>query len=864
MAGLVGMVGLLGFITWNPNEGFGPFRWYGLCWLIGLALAYYIVKRLYKEQKIKDELFDPLFIYCFIGILLGARLGHCIFYEPDHFLTSGKGLVEMFLPIRFLAEGGWKYVGYQGLASHGGTLGLIIALWLYVRKTKISIWTVLDNIAIATGITACFIRLGNLMNSEIIGKVTDVPWAFIFERVDMQPRHPGQLYEAIAYGILFALMWLLHKRMPQKIGTGWYFGFCLTYIFTFRFFIEYTKEIQEAFEATMPLDMGQILSIPFIIIGVLCMAGGKWMKRLTMIAVLMTASTTLQAQDSDKEEQLVRRYYELASQDNEEEFLKVSKEAKELKLKENNRNAYYVLAVNEVNYEIQLNHDNKALNLAIQVLNEMKEHGDGRYDLIYYAMASIYENRGNYRMARHYNDKAIQNIIPNDTVGMIGAYISIANLEASVHPDETLSWVEKLLPLCHDYPTHYNYALMLKAFAAFFKNDSELFFHTLEAYNIHNREFNVNEVQNDNVIEALKMVFEGKYKEALERINNDEFYIKHIGRCDLRIQTYKIMGDKDNVIAELENRQNLIDSLNTNFIYENLNEMNAMLEVNKTEKKAEQVRIYWLVTAILLLLTVLGLLLWRHLTRRKLRKKLVEQNKKLEIALSRAEESDRMKTSFIEHVSHEIRTPLNVITGFAQIITNPDYELEQEDRNRMLHDISHNTTEITNIVNELLEIAQDESRQHYEKKDKVLVNELCEKIINKQDTDHIQKLKLDFITDLTNDISITTNKDALEKILKQLLDNAVKFTKEGRVELYVQESPDHGTLRFSITDTGIGIAKEHQDHIFDKFFKADSFKQGFGLGLTVCKKMAILLGGSLHLDREYTNGARFILTLPTA
>ena len=217
MAGLVGMVGLLGFITWNPNEGFGPFRWYGLCWLIGLALAYYIVKRLYKEQKIKDELFDPLFIYCFIGILLGARLGHCIFYEPDHFLTSGKGLVEMFLPIRFLAEGGWKYVGYQGLASHGGTLGLIIALWLYVRKTKICIWTVLDNIAIATGITACFIRLGNLMNSEIIGKVTDVPWAFIFERVDMQPRHPGQLYEAIAYGILFALMWLLHKRMPQKI-----------------------------------------------------------------------------------------------------------------------------------------------------------------------------------------------------------------------------------------------------------------------------------------------------------------------------------------------------------------------------------------------------------------------------------------------------------------------------------------------------------------------------------------------------------------------------------------------------------------------------------------------------------------------
>ena len=266
------------YITWNPNAGFGPFRWYGLCWLIGLALAYLIVKRLYKEQKIKDELFDPLFVYCFIGILLGARLGHCIFYQPQDFLTSWQGIVEMVLPIHFLPDGSWKVIGYAGLASHGGTLGLMIALWLYVKKTKLSLWTVLDNIAIATGSMACCIRLGNLMNSEIIGKSTDVPWAFIFERVDLLPRHPGQLYEAIAYAILFGIMWYLHKKMPEKIGTGWYFGFCLAYIFTFRFFIEYTKEIQEAFEASLPIDMGQILSIPFIILGVWCMVRAKKVK----------------------------------------------------------------------------------------------------------------------------------------------------------------------------------------------------------------------------------------------------------------------------------------------------------------------------------------------------------------------------------------------------------------------------------------------------------------------------------------------------------------------------------------------------------------------------------------------------------
>ena len=282
------------FIHWNPDLVFfqlGPLtvRWYGFCWLVGFTVAYLLVRRLYREQKIKDELFDPLFLYCFMGILIGARLGHCIFYEPDYFLTSWQGFVEMFLPIRFVDgnmsyAGNWlfqmtggaaAFIGYEGLASHGGTLGLMIALWLYVRKTKLSLWRVLDNIAIATGSMACFIRLGNLMNSEIIGKVTEVPWAFIFERVDQMPRHPGQLYEAIAYAILFGIMWYLHKRMPEKIGTGWYFGFCLTYIFTFRFFIEYTKEVQEAFEASLPLDMGQILSIPFVLLGVYCMIRAK-------------------------------------------------------------------------------------------------------------------------------------------------------------------------------------------------------------------------------------------------------------------------------------------------------------------------------------------------------------------------------------------------------------------------------------------------------------------------------------------------------------------------------------------------------------------------------------------------------------
>lgn len=270
---------MLDYIIWNPDLvaldlGFFSMRWYSLCWLLGLLGAYLIVQRLYKQQGIRQELFDPLFLYCFMGVLIGARLGHCLFYEPSYFLSSWQHFVEMLLPIQFTADGSCTFTGYLGLASHGGTIGLMLALWLYVKHTKLKFLHVLDNIAIATPFTACCIRIGNLMNSEIIGKVTDVPWAFVFERVDMLPRHPGQLYEALAYAAFFVIGLVVYRRHREMAGTGFFFGLCLTLIFTFRFFIEFTKDIQEDFEAGMLLNMGQLLSIPFMVIGAWCMVRG--------------------------------------------------------------------------------------------------------------------------------------------------------------------------------------------------------------------------------------------------------------------------------------------------------------------------------------------------------------------------------------------------------------------------------------------------------------------------------------------------------------------------------------------------------------------------------------------------------------
>jgi len=267
MSPLNGVYRLL-FVTWDVdpeifNIGGYSLRYYSVLFATGLLLCWFILNQICKKEGISEDTLSKLFIYCFLGIVLGARLGHCLFYQPDYFL---KHPLEIFLPFSF-HQGEFKFTGYQGLASHGGTLGLIIALILYSRQTGQNIVKTLDHIATVTPLAACFIRLGNLINSEIIGKATNVRWAFIFVRVDNIPRHPAQLYEAIAYFIFFIITITIHFLYRKKIRPGFMFGLVLSLIFWFRFFVEFLKERQVDFEKSMSLDMGQLLSIPFILIG---------------------------------------------------------------------------------------------------------------------------------------------------------------------------------------------------------------------------------------------------------------------------------------------------------------------------------------------------------------------------------------------------------------------------------------------------------------------------------------------------------------------------------------------------------------------------------------------------------------------
>jgi prolipoprotein diacylglyceryl transferase len=253
-------------VHWHVNPilfqiGSLEVRWYGLLFVSGFIIGWYLFKWFFTREKVDTKLMDPLLYTLLIATIVGARLGHCIFYQPDYYFGSWAGFWEIFMP--------WK----GGLASHGGAIALLLAMWWYSRhygkKHDFDFLWIMDRLCIAVAFAGCMIRLGNLFNSEIYGDVTTLPWGFIFDlRGETEPKHPTQLYEAFSYLLLGLVMVWIYRNKLDKVHRGFFFGLFLLGCFGSRFLIEFIKEPQVEFEQTMALDMGQLLSIPFIIAGI--------------------------------------------------------------------------------------------------------------------------------------------------------------------------------------------------------------------------------------------------------------------------------------------------------------------------------------------------------------------------------------------------------------------------------------------------------------------------------------------------------------------------------------------------------------------------------------------------------------------
>lgn len=267
---------MINAIIWNVDpviiDGFF-LRWYSLLFAMGFFLPYMVLSKVVfpKENRTIAEL-DTLTFYAFLGTLLGARIGHFLFYDPSFIFTKP---LEVLLPFEGIhSKEPFQFVGYQGLASHGGALGLLVAFYFASKKTKLNYFWILSRVAIIIPLAGACIRFGNLMNSEIYGHATDLPWGMIFERNNEEiPKHPTQLYEALSYLAIFGFIVLYYLKSMKKKTTSYFMliGILLTPLFAARFFIEFVKENQEAFEENMVLNMGQYLSIPFVIAGLVCL-----------------------------------------------------------------------------------------------------------------------------------------------------------------------------------------------------------------------------------------------------------------------------------------------------------------------------------------------------------------------------------------------------------------------------------------------------------------------------------------------------------------------------------------------------------------------------------------------------------------
>ncbi len=256
---------ILNYIVWSPNPelfelvipGIGTLapRWYGLLFAMGFVVGYIIMLKIFKKEGIPIRVLDQLATYMIIATIIGARLGHVLFYEPQDYFSD---------PIQILMV--WK----GGLASHGAGIAIIIAMLLFSRQNKKPFIWIFDRISIVVALAGTFIRTGNLMNSEIYGVETSLPWGFIFKNTDpsLLPKHPTQIYEALAYLLIFLFLWFVYLKRDGRPRPGFLFAMFMILVFTFRFFIEFVKEPQVNFEVGMSLNMGQILSIPFVLAGV--------------------------------------------------------------------------------------------------------------------------------------------------------------------------------------------------------------------------------------------------------------------------------------------------------------------------------------------------------------------------------------------------------------------------------------------------------------------------------------------------------------------------------------------------------------------------------------------------------------------
>ena len=590
--------------------------------------------------------------------------------------------------------------------------------------------------------------------------------------------------------------------------------------------------------------------------------------RLTLVVLLTIASTGVAFADKTVEDltgedrEMYDKFRHLFKSDMQDEFYRFAEEYERDLHKKGYMMLYYKLLGNKGFYALRHNEVYRAIEFAQRLDNEVRT--DGAKDYFYLATGlygDIYSSTHDNLRAETYFLQALDEVDDRDVKFTMRTYMSLAELLSLKDSQRALQWVDKAIAKAQEEKNvdYLSLSMAMKGYLFFLMGDAPQFYHIYDQYlglrSMDEPEFNY---RYDNLIEVAKRAFDSDYEGALEKIQEGNLQV------DSSLVVIRVIAMQGDVVkgfeamkrryVEMDSVYSIIQDANFNQLASETTLMRSREEAAANRKLSKQL-VNWLIVmaAVFFFVYIMG--------RRRLVRKIWARSKELKLALARAEESDRMKTAFIQSMSHEIRTPLNAVAGFSQLLCSADYDLTDAEKKDMQQRISSNVSLIISIVNEVLELSESESESHNREVEKreVKCNEFCRSVIDSMRGKGRSNVDLRFTTNVGDDFAIYSNGYRLRSALSHLVDNAQKFTDVGHIDVKVERKGDK--VLFSVTDTGVGIAPEDRERIFEDFAKLDDFKEGIGLGLPISRRLITSLGGTLELDPDYTEGCRFVITL---
>lgn len=594
---------------------------------------------------------------------------------------------------------------------------------------------------------------------------------------------------------------------------------------------------------------------------------------LIFTALLLLASVNIAFADkavsdlTGEDKERFDKFRHLFTTGNPNEFYSYTKEYAEYLKKQGDMNLYYKLKNNEGFYALRHNQILQAMEIAEALEKEVRENkAENYYYLPVALMGDVYYESHDMRKAEKFFLQALGEAGDRDPKFTMRTYMSLGEMQALKNPQKALEWYDKAIELAQMYNNmeYLSMSVAMKGYIHFLAGDAGKFYRSYDDYNNLRQSGDPDfSKRYNNMMEIAKLTFDGDYRDARDLMARGNLYV------DSALVGIRILASEGNIkdgfsamiqrYVELDSIYSLAQEASYDHIATERTLSLAQDEAASSQKEAKNL-MYVLIGLIVVFLFVY------IMGRRRLMLKIWERNKLLKDALAHAEESDRMKSAFISNMSHEIRTPLNAVAGFSSLLVESGSEIGEAEKKDMQERITNNVELITSIVDEMLELSKSESESNLRPQTEytdVWVNQLCRGVLRSMVMKAKKGVEMRFASKLPDDFVIRTHPATVKRILYHILDNAQKFTEQGYIELRCGVDKEKHQIKLIVTDTGIGIPKEDHGRIFDLFEKGnENFKEGIGLGLPICRRLAASIGGEVQLDDSYTEGSRFILTIP--